>query len=43
MEAIVYRGFNITLCGKTLKAKDQYIILTGRWHQIKKAIDKIIE
>lgn len=38
-----YKGFYISLDGVKLKAEDKYIILTGRWQQIKKTIDKIIK
>lgn len=41
MEAIVYRGFNITLCGKTLKAENTYFKIIGMWPEIKKVINKV--
>lgn len=38
-----YKGFNISLDGVSLKATNNKLTLTGRWQQIKKAIDKIIQ
>lgn len=41
MKNIIYKGYNLSLNDSNLTAENRYIILTGRWQQLKKAIDKI--
>lgn len=43
METIVYKGFNITLCGKTLKAENPYFKIIGMWSEIKNRINQTVK
>lgn len=40
MKTIIYRGFNITLDGDTLKAENKYFKVCGNWQRLKQTIDK---
>lgn len=41
MNNIIYRGYNITVQGNSLKAENPYFKIVGVWSEIKNTINKI--
>lgn len=43
MKTIIYRGFNITLDGDTLKAENKYFKMLGNWQDLKNRIKQTVK